>query len=186
MKFDSTEEWKSKIKRVLISEEEIRKELKKAGALIDSFYDGSPILLVSILKGAFVFMADLCREVTVPCEIAFMAAKSYFEGTESSGHVEITMDLKHDISKYHVIIVEDIIDSGLTMQYLRQLFGARNPASITTISFLDKASRHPESYKTDMCGFEIPDEFVVGYGLDYANYYRNLPYIGILKPECYK
>ena len=85
-----------------------------------------------------------------------------------------------------MVIVEDIIDSGLTMQYLRQLFGARNPASITTISFLDKASRHPESYKTDMCGFEIPDEFVVGYGLDYANYYRNLPYIGILKPECYK
>ena len=110
MKFDSTEEWKSKIRRVLISEDEIRTEMKKAGEYINSVYDGSPILLVSILKGAFVFMADLCREVTVPCEIAFMAAKSYFEGTESSGHVEITMDLKHDISNYHVIIIEDIID----------------------------------------------------------------------------
>ncbi|WP_019680826.1 phosphoribosyltransferase, partial [Ruminococcus flavefaciens] len=106
MKFDSTEQWKSKIKRVLISQEEISAEMKKAGQLINSIYDGSPILLVSILKGSFVFMADLCRQVDVPCEIAFMAAKSYFEGTQSSGHVEITMDLKHDISGYHVVIIE--------------------------------------------------------------------------------
>ena len=177
MKFDSTEEWKSKIKRVLISEEEIRKELKKAGALIDSFYDGSPILLVSILKGAFVFMADLCREVTVPCEIAFMAAKSYFEGTESSGHVEITMDLKHDISKYHVIIVEDIIDTGRTLNEIKKILAVRNPLSLRIITLLDKPDRRVVELKDDHSMFTIPDYFVIGYGLDYGECYRNLPYI---------
>ena len=177
MKFDSTEEWKSKIKRVLISEEEIRKELKKAGALIDSFYDGSPLLLVSILKGAFVFMADLCREVTVPCEIAFMAAKSYFEGTESSGHVEITMDLKHDISKYHVIIVEDIIDTGRTLNEIKKILAVRNPLSLRIITLLDKPDRRVVELKADHSLFTIPDYFVIGYGLDYGEFYRNLPYI---------
>ena len=177
MKFDSTEEWKSKIKRVLISEEEIRKELKKAGALIDSFYDGSPILLVSILKGAFVFMADLCREVTVPCEIAFMAAKSYFEGTESSGHVEITMDLKHDISEYHVIIVEDIIDTGRTLNEIKKILAVRNPLSLRIITLLDKPDRRVVELKADHSLFTIPDYFVIGYGLDYGEFYRNLPYI---------
>ncbi len=177
MKFDSTEEWKSKIKRVLISEEEIRKELKKAGALIDSVYDGSPILLVSILKGAFVFMADLCREVTVPCEIAFMAAKSYFEGTESSGHVEITMDLKHDISKYHVIIVEDIIDTGRTLNEIKKILAVRNPLSLRIITLLDKPDRRVVELKADHSLFTIPDYFVIGYGLDYGEFYRNLPYI---------
>ena len=177
MKFDSTEEWKSKIKRVLISEEEIRKELKKAGALIDSFYDGSPILLVSILKGAFVFMADLCREVTVPCEIAFMAAKSYFEGTESSGHVEITMDLKHDISKYHVIIVEDIIDTGRTLNEIKKILAVRNPLSLRIITLLDKPDRRVVELNADDSLFTIPDYFVIGYGLDYGEFYRNLPYI---------
>ena len=177
MKFDSTEEWKSKIKRVLISEEEIRKELKKAGTLIDSFYDGSPILLVSILKGAFVFMADLCRDVTVPCEIAFMAAKSYFEGTESSGHVEITMDLKHDISKYHVIIVEDIIDTGRTLNEIKKILAVRNPLSLRIITLLDKPDRRVVELKADHSLFTIPDYFVIGYGLDYGEFYRNLPYI---------
>ena len=177
MKFDSTEEWKSKIKRVLISEEEIRKELKKAGALIDSFYDGSPILLVSTLKGSFVFMADLCREVTVPCEIAFMAAKSYFEGTESSGHVEITMDLKHDISKYHVIIVEDIIDTGRTLNEIKKILAVRNPLSLRIITLLDKPDRRVVELKADHSLFTIPDYFVIGYGLDYGEFYRNLPYI---------
>ena len=181
MKFDSTEEWKSKIKRVLISEEEIRKELKKAGALIDSFYDGSPILLVSILKGAFVFMADLCREVTVPCEIAFMAAKSYFEGTESSGHVEITMDLKHDISKYHVIIVEDIIDTGRTLNEIKKILAVRNPLSLRIITLLDKPDRRVVELKADHSLFTIPDYFVIGYGLDYGEFYRNLPYISYIE-----
>jgi len=177
MKFSSTEEWKSRIKRVIIPEEEIRAELKKAGAYIDSLYDGSPILLVSILKGAFVFMADLCREVTVPCEIAFMAAKSYFEGTESSGHVEITMDLKHDISRYHVVIIEDIIDTGRTLNEIKKILGVRNPLSLNVITLLDKPDRRVVELTADYSLFTIPDYFVIGYGLDYGEFYRNLPYI---------
>lgn len=177
MNFDSKEEWKSKIKRVIISEEEIKAKLKKAGAMIDSIYDGSPILLVSVLKGAFIFMADLCREVIVPCEIDFMAAKSYFEGTESSGHVQITMDLKHDISKYHVIIVEDIIDTGRTLNELLKLLRLRNPLSLRVITLLDKPDRRVVDLNADYSLFTIPDYFVIGYGLDYGEFYRNLPYI---------
>ena len=177
MKFDSTEEWKSKIKRVIISEEQIKAELKKAGEIINSIYDGSPILLVSILKGSFIFMSDICREVTVPCEIDFMAAKSYFEGTESSGHVQITMDLKHDISKYHIVIIEDIIDTGRTLNEILKLLRLRNPLSIHVITLLDKPDRRVVELKADYSLFTIPDYFVIGYGLDYGEFYRNLPYI---------
>lgn len=177
MKFDSTEQWKSKVKRVIISQEEIRARLKEAGAYIDSIYDGSPILLVSILKGAFVFMADLCREVTVPCEIEFMAAKSYFEGAQSSGHVEITMDLKHDISDYHVIIVEDIIDTGRTLNEILKILRVREPRSLRVITLLDKPDRRVVELNADLSLFTIPDYFVIGYGLDYGEFYRNLPYI---------
>ena len=177
MKFSSTEEWKSKIKRIIISEEEIRAEIKKAGEYINSLYDGSPILLVSILKGAFVFMADLCREVTGPCEIAFMAAKSYFEGTQSSGYVEITMDLKHDISNYHVVIIEDIIDTGRTLNEIKKILGVRGPLSLNIITLLDKPDRRVVELKADYSLFTIPDYFVIGYGLDYGEFYRNLPYI---------
>ena len=177
MRFDSTENWKSKIKRVIISEEQIDEEIKKAGALIDSIYDGSPILLVSILKGSFIFMADICRAVTVPCEIAFMAAKSYFEGTVSTGHVEITMDLKHDISKYHVVIIEDIIDTGRTLNEIIKILNVRNPLSLKVITLLDKPDRRVVDLKADYSLFTIPDYFVIGYGLDYGEFYRNLPYI---------
>ena len=177
MKFDSTEEWKSKIKRVIISQEEIREELKKAGAMINSIYDGRPVLLVSILKGSFIFMADLCREVTVPCEIAFMAAKSYFEGTQSSGHVEITMDLKHDISGYHVVIIEDIIDTGRTLNEIIKILKVREPLSLHVITLLDKPDRRVVELNADYSLFTIPDYFVIGYGLDYGEFYRNLPYI---------
>ena len=177
MRFDSTENWKSKIKRVIISEEQIREEIKKAGALIDSIYDGSPILLVSILKGSFIFMADICRAVTVPCEIAFMAAKSYFEGTVSTGHVEITIDLKHDISKYHVVIIEDIIDTGRTLNEIIKILNVRNPLSLKVITLLDKPDRRVVDLKADYSLFTIPDYFVIGYGLDYGEFYRNLPYI---------
>ena len=116
----------------------------------------------------------------------FIAVSSYGAGARSTGVVRLIKDLDNNITGRHVIIVEDIIDSGLTMQYLKQLFAARGPASITTVSFLDKAGCHDASLKTDLVGFEIGNEFVVGYGLDYANYYRNLPYIGVLRPECYK
>ena len=177
MRFDSKEEYMSKIRRVVISEEEIKQKLKEAGKYIDSIYDGRPVLLVSILKGAFVFMADVAREVTVPCEISFMAAKSYFEGTESSGNVEITMDLKQDISKYHVVIVEDIIDTGRTLHTLLKLLKVREPLSLHVVTLLDKPDRRVVELKADLSLFTIPDYFVIGYGLDYDGYYRNLPYI---------
>ncbi len=174
---NSVEEYNSKIKRVIISEEEIKEKITEAGKYIDSLYDGRPILLVSILNGAFVFMADLCRAVTVPCEIAFMCAKSYYKGTVSSGIVNITMDIEQDISGYHVIIVEDIIDTGRTLFDVTKLLRARNPLSLRVITLLDKPSRRLVEFEPDMALFEIPDYFVIGYGLDCGEYYRNLPYI---------
>ena len=173
----NVEKYNSKIKKVLITEEEIKEAIKKAGKEIDASYDGRPILLVSILNGAFVFMADLCRAVTVPCEIAFMCAKSYFSGTTSSGNVQITMDLEQDISNYHVIIVEDIIDTGRTLKEVVKLLKARNPLSLRVITLLDKPSRRVVDFEADVTLFTIPDLFVIGYGLDCAEYYRNLPYI---------
>ena len=173
----SVEQFNSKIKKILITEEEIKEAVKKAGKEISDSYDGRPILLVSILNGAFVFMADLCREVTVPCEVAFMAAKSYFSGTTSSGNVQITMDLEQDISNYHVIIVEDIIDTGRTLNEIVKLLKARNPLSLRVITLLDKPSRRVVDFEADVTLFTIPDFFVIGYGLDCGEHYRNLPYI---------
>ena len=177
MSMKTVEEFNSKIKRVLITEEEIREATKKAGKEISDSYDGNPILLVSILKGAFVFMADLMREITVPCEIGFMVAKSYYSGTVSTGAVKITMDLEQDISKYHVIIVEDIIDTGRTLNDVVNLLKTRNPLSLKVVTLLDKPSRRKVDFKADKSLFTIPDHFVIGYGLDCAEYYRNLPYI---------
>ena len=175
--FKSVEEFRSKIKRVIISEEEIAAAIKKVGKQISDSYDGRPILLVSILNGAFVFMADLCRAITVPCEIGFMCAKSYYNGTVSSGVVKITMDLEQDISKYHVIIVEDIIDTGRTLNDVVKLLITRNPLSLRVVTLLDKPSRRKVDFKADISLFTIPDHFVIGYGLDCGEYYRNLPYI---------
>ena len=174
---DSIAAYNSKIKRVLITEEELKAAIAEAGKKIDALYDGRPILLVSILKGAFVFMADICRAVSVPCEIAFMCAKSYYEGTESSGVVKITMDLDRDISGYHVIIVEDIIDTGRTLNDIVRILQARNPLSLRVITLLDKPSRRLVEFTPDYSLFTIPDHFVIGYGLDCAELYRNLPYI---------
>lgn len=173
----NVEEFNSRIKRVLITEEEIKAAIAKAGKEISDSYDGRPILLVSILKGAFVFMADLCRQITVPCEIGFMCAKSYYAGTTSTGAVKITMDLEQDISNYHVIIVEDIIDTGRTLKDVVMLLKARNPISLKVVTLLDKPSRRKVDFKADVSLFTIPDYFVIGYGLDCAEYYRNLPYI---------
>ena len=173
----TVEEFNSKIKRVLVSEEEIKEAIARVGKEISDSYDGRPILLVSILKGAFVFMADLCRAITVPCEIGFMAAKSYYNGTVSSGAVKVTMDLDQDISKYHVIIVEDIIDTGRTLSDVVKLLQGRNPLSLKVVTLLDKPSRRVVDFKADVALFTIPDHFVIGYGLDCAEYYRNLPYI---------
>ena len=161
----------------MISKEEIDAAIKMAGKEIDKIYDGRPILLVSILKGAFVFMADLCRAVTVPCEIGFMCAKSYYNQTVSSGIVNITMDLDQDISKYHVIIVEDIVDTGRTLNDVVKLLKARNPLSLRVVTLLDKPSRRLVDFTPDLSLFTIPDFFVIGYGLDGGELYRNLPYI---------
>lgn len=173
----TVEEYNSKIKRVVVSEEEIKEAIARAGKQISDSYDGRPILLVSILKGAFVFMADLCRAITVPCEIGFMAAKSYYSGTVSTGAVKITMDLDQDISNYHVIIVEDIIDTGRTLNDVVNLLKTRNPISLKVVTLLDKPSRRVVDFKADIALFTIPDHFVIGYGLDCAEFYRNLPYI---------
>ena len=173
----TVEEFNSKIKRVLVSEEEIKEAIARVGKEISDSYDGRPILLVSILKGAFVFMADLCRAITVPCEIGFMAAKSYYSGTVSSGAVKVTMDLDQDISNYHVIIVEDIIDTGRTLSDVVKLLQGRNPLSLKVVTLLDKPSRRVVDFKADVALFTIPDHFVIGYGLDCGEYYRNLPYI---------
>ena len=174
--FQSVEAFNSKIKKIIITKEEIDAAIKKAGEEIDRSYDGRPILLVSILNGAFVFMADLCRAITVPCEIAFMCAKSY-SGTTSSGNVKITMDLTQDISNYHVIIVEDIIDTGRTLKEIVAILKNRNPLSLRVVTLLDKPDRRVVDFKADKALFTIPDLFVIGYGLDCDEYYRNLPYI---------
>lgn len=174
---NSKEEFQNKIKRILITEEEIRTAIERAGAEIDKIYDGRPILLVSILKGAFVFMADLSRHVSVPCEIDFMRVKSYFEGTESTGRVNITMDLDRDVKDYHVVIVEDIIDTGRTLKEVIRILKDRCPLSLTVVTLLDKPSRRVVDLTADISLFTIPDHFVIGYGLDCAEYFRNLPYI---------
>ncbi len=169
------------IKRILITQKEIKSAVAKAGKEIDKIYDGNPILLVSILKGSFVFMADLCRSVSVPCEIDFMCAKSYYSGTSSSGVVKITMDLEKELSKYHVVIVEDIVDTGRTLSDIIKLITARNPLSLKVITLLDKPNKRLTECKVDLSLFTIPDVFVIGYGLDFNEKYRNLPYIAEFK-----
>ena len=178
------EKYNNGIKRVIITEEEIKEAIAKAGKEIDAMYDGRPILLVSILKGAFVFMADLCRAVSVPCEIGFMCAKSYYAGTSSSGVVKITMDLDQDISQYHVVIVEDIIDTGRTLNDVVNMLKQRNPLSLKVVTLLDKPDRRVVDFKADMSLFTIPDYFGIGYGLDCAEIYRNLPYIAEYNTEA--
>ncbi len=176
------DEFNERIKRVIISEEEIKEAIAKAAKEINDSYDGRPILLVSILKGAFVFMADFCRAITVPCEIGFMCAKSY-QGTNSTGVVKITMDLDKDISNYHVVIVEDIIDTGRTLKDIVNLLKSRNPLSLRVVTLLDKPSRRKVDFTADISLFTIPDLFVIGYGLDCDEYYRNLPYIAEYNSE---
>lgn len=179
----SIEEFNQKIKRVLITEEEIKQAIARAGEEISRSYDGRPILLVSILKGSFIFLADLCRAITVPCEVGFMCAKSYYSGTVSTGVVKITMDLEQDVSNYHVIIVEDIIDTGRTLSDVVNMLKQRNPLSLRVVTLLDKPSRRLVDFKADMALFTIPDHFVIGYGLDCGEYFRNLPYIAEFTEE---
>ena len=177
MKSITKEALESKIKRVLITEEEIKNAITRAGDYINNLYDGRPILIVSILKGAFIFMADVLRAVTVPSEIDFMVAKSYYSGTVSSGMVQITMDLTHDVKDYHLVILEDIVDTGRTLHDIVGLLKERAPLSLHVITLLDKPDRRVVEYTPDLSLFTIPDHFVIGYGLDCDEYYRNLPYI---------
>jgi len=176
------------IARVLLSEETIQQRVKEMGAEIaKDFADKNPIM-VCILKGAVMFYADLLRATPIPLAMDFMAVSSYGNKTKSSGEVEIKKDLSSTIEGRHIIIVEDIIDSGFTLSYLTRVLSARGAASISLCTLLDKPSRRAPGIdlKSNYSGFEVGDEFVVGYGLDYAEKYRNLPYIGVLKPEIYE
>lgn len=175
--YNSIEEFNKKIKKILITEEEIKEAIARAGKEIDKIYDGNPILLICILKGSFVFTADLFRAMSVPCEVAFMCAKSYYNGTISTGKVNITLDIEKDISQYHVIVAEDIVDTGRTLYALVDVLKERNPLSLRVVTLLDKPSRRTIDFKPDISLFTIPDHFVIGYGLDCAEYFRNLPYI---------
>lgn len=173
------------ILEVLLSEEEIRAKVAELGAQITRDYKGKTPFFLGVLKGCYVFMSDLVRNVDLHCSMDFMAVSSYGRGTSSTGAVRITKDLSRDIEGKDVIIVEDILDSGITLSYLTKYLANRKPASIRIVTLLDKPARRRADIKADYCGFTVPDEFVVGYGLDYAEDYRNLPYIGILKPEIY-
>ena len=173
------------IERVFFSEEELKKRVAEIAAEINRDYAGKEPMLISVLRGSFVFMADLIRKIEVPCTVDFMSVSSYGRGTTSSGQVQITKDLSDDIEGKDIIVVEDILDSGNTLSYLLQLLQARKPASMKLCTLLDKPDRRVKEVHVNYTGFTIPDEFVVGYGLDYAEKYRNLPYIGILKPRVY-
>ncbi|MCC8129116.1 MAG: hypoxanthine phosphoribosyltransferase [Clostridiales bacterium] len=175
------------IAEVLYSEKQLQRRVAELGAQISKDYeDKEDVVLVGILRGCYVFMADLSRYITIPCRMDFMSVSSYGKGTSSSGQIEIKKDLSDTINGAHVILVEDILDSGNTMDYLKKVLSVRNAASIRICTLLDKPERRTKPVTADYYGFLVPDAFVVGYGLDYAEKYRNLPYIGILKPEIYE
>ena len=173
------------IEKVLISEEEIQAKLAAMGAEITRDYEGSSLLLVGVLKGAFVVMADLARHIQLPLQFDFMAVSSYGAATKTSGVVRILKDLDHDLKDLDVLVVEDIVDSGLTLKYLLKNLAGRKPASLEVAALLRMEGIQQVELDVRYIGFDIPNEFVVGYGLDYAEKFRNLPYIGTLKPAAY-
>lgn len=174
------------IERVLLTEEQLKARVAQLGAQISADYAGKEPVLVSVLRGSYIFMADLTRAIDCMCQVDFMAVSSYGSGTASSGQVNILKDLSDSIEGKDIIVVEDILDSGNTLYYLLQVLQARHPASIKLCTLLDKPSRRVKPIQADYSGFEVPDAFVVGYGLDYDERYRNLPYIGVLKPCVYE
>lgn len=174
------------VESVLISKEELSKRIKELGEQISNEYEGKDLLLIGVLKGSVVFMADLIREIKIYCTMDFMAVSSYGNSTQSSGVVRILKDLDSSIEGKSVLIVEDIIDTGYTLKYLRENLKSRNPADIKICCLLDKPDRRTVPLDIDYRGFKIPDAFVIGYGLDYAERYRNLPFIGVLKKEVYQ
>lgn len=173
------------IQEVLYSEEVIQQKVQELGAAISRDYEGRNPLVICVLKGAFIFMADLSKNIVIPIELDFMAVSSYGNSTRSSGEVKIIKDLDASVEGRDVLIVEDIIDSGLTLSYLIDVLERRNALSVNVVALFDKPGRRTVDLNADYTGFTIPDAFVVGYGLDYAEKYRNLPYVGILKPEVY-
>jgi hypoxanthine phosphoribosyltransferase len=173
------------IREILYTEEDIQRKVSELGSLLSRDFAGRNPLVICVLKGAFIFMADLVKRITIPVEMDFMAVSSYGQSTKSSGVVKIVKDLDVPVEGREVIIVEDIIDSGLTLSYLIDVLERRNAKSVTVVALFDKPARRTVDLKPDYVGFTLPDAFVVGYGLDYAEKYRNLPFIGILKPEVY-
>ena len=173
------------LKSVLYTEEQLNRRVSELGAELTRDYEGKNPLVIGILKGASVFMMDLVRKIETPMQMDFMIVSSYGSGTKSSGTVKIRKDLDTDIRDRHVIVCEDIIDSGITMSNLFAMLETRKPASLKLCALLSKLARREVEVKIDYLGWEVPDEFLVGYGLDYAEYYRNLPCIGVLKPEIY-
>ncbi len=173
------------IERVLLDAATIQARIREMGVEITNAYRDQDLLLISVLKGSIIFMADLIRAIKIPHEIDFMATSSYGAGTQSSGVVRILKDLNKSIEGRNVLIVEDIIDSGNTLNYLVRILQERQPASLRIVTLLDKPDRREVVTQVDWVGFSIPNDFVVGYGLDYNEIYRNLPYIGVLKPQIY-
>jgi len=174
------------VSHIILTEEQIRSRVRELGHEISRDYaPGGSVLLVGVLRGAVLFVADLMRELSIPCEIDFMAVSSYGSATKSSGVVRIMKDLDENIEGRHVLVVEDILDTGLTLKYLLKNLASRKPASLEVATLLSKAGKQRVPIDCKYTGFDIPDEFVVGYGLDYAERYRNLRYVGVLKPSVY-
>jgi hypoxanthine phosphoribosyltransferase len=174
------------ILKVLISEEELKNRVQEMGNELYDRFEGKKPIFLGVLKGSFVFIADLMRACQLKSDIEFIAVSSYANATESSGRVRIVQDVQHDITGRDIIVVEDILDSGNTLAYLKDYLLGKGAASITIVTLLDKPARRAKAITADYAGFVVPDEFVVGYGLDYAQQYRNVPYIGVLKPEVYE
>lgn len=178
--------WDDDIDHILISESELEKTVDRIASEIDTDYANKDLLLLCILKGSIVFMGDLMKKLTIPCEIDCMKVSSYGSGTASGGKINILLDLhRKDLSEKDILIIEDIIDSGRTLSYLVEYLRLNGARSVRSVALLDKPSRREVDYSPDYVGMEIPDEFVVGYGLDYAEKYRTLPYVGVLKSEIY-
>ncbi|MCK4357715.1 MAG: hypoxanthine phosphoribosyltransferase [Candidatus Cloacimonetes bacterium] len=174
------------IEKILISKDTIQKKIKELGAQISRDYKGKVPILISILKGGVIFLVDLMHNINIPIEIEFLGVASYGSSTKSSGIIKLTKDCNYDISGRDIILVEDIIDTGLSLKYIMNLLKNKNPNSIKICVLLDKAEAHKQDIKIDYKGFTVPNEFIVGYGLDYKEKYRNLPFIGILKKEVYQ
>lgn len=173
------------ILKVLVSEEELKSRIREMGEELYGKFQGKNPMFLSVLKGSFVFMADLVRACQIKSDVEFIAVSSYENATVSSGRVHIVHDIQRDITGRNIIIVEDILDSGNTLAFLKDYLMTKGAASITIVTLLDKPSRREKAITADLAGFVVPDEFVVGYGLDYCQQYRNMPYIGVLKPEVY-